>query len=73
MSIYTDKGYKDRNDYLNSLAENNGVPKEIVFSLADILGETEDFDGLVIEDDKYLLFVFGWLVFELFFWFDWEN
>jgi hypothetical protein len=48
MSIYTDHGYKDRNDYLKSLAEDNGVDEEIVFTLADILGPDEDFDGLVI-------------------------
>lgn len=52
MSVYTDEGYKDRNDYLNCLAEDNGVSPAAVFALADMLGPTEDFDGLVtsVED-----------------------
>ena len=52
MSIYTDEGYKDRNEYLNCLAEDNGVSTAAVYALADMLGADEDFDGLVtsVED-----------------------
>ena len=58
MSVYTENGYKNRRDYLNGLAEDYGVPLEIVYAAADLLGPEEDFDGLVttIEDydgDKY--------------------
>lgn len=45
--IYKENGYDSRDDYLTSLAEDNGVPVEDVFALADLLGEEEDFDGLV--------------------------
>lgn len=50
--IYTQKGYKDRCDYLDSLAEEYGISKMVVYSLADLLGPSEDFDGLinVLED-----------------------
>lgn len=50
---YVENGYKDRNDYLNSLANEYGVEPETVFMMADVLGPNEDFDGLVtsIEDD----------------------
>jgi hypothetical protein len=51
MSAYTDNGYKDRKDYLNSLAEDYG--KDIVYTLADILGPNEDFDGLVCALEDY--------------------
>lgn len=47
MSIYTDHGYKDRNDYLRCLAEDYNVELFSVELLADLLGKYEDFDGLV--------------------------
>jgi len=53
MSIYTENGYKNRKDYLNSLAEDYGVPLEIVYAAADILGPNEDFDGLVTTIQDY--------------------
>ncbi len=46
-NVYEMNGYESRQDYLNNLAENMGVRTEVVFALADLLGETEDFDGLV--------------------------
>ena len=52
MSVYTDKGYDSRADYLKCLAEDNGVPLRVVKLQADLLGPNEDFDGLVnsVED-----------------------
>ena len=47
MSAYTANGYKDRHDYLTSLADETGVDMETVFTLASLLGPSEDFDGLV--------------------------
>ena len=47
MNRYEEHGYKDRNDYLCSLAEDYGVDAESVFALADALGDDEDFDMLV--------------------------
>lgn len=47
MSIYTDNGYTNRRDYLNSLAEDYGVDLGTVLALAGMLGPSEDFDGLV--------------------------
>ena len=54
-NIYQQNGYKNRFDYLTSLAEDYGVDKSSVFMLAAILGESEDFDGLItsIEDLEY--------------------
>lgn len=56
-NIYQQNGYADRDDYLNCLSEDYGVSIEDVCSLAEILGENEDFDGLVstLEDAKCLL------------------
>jgi hypothetical protein len=53
---YTANGYKDRNDYLNTLADDMGIDTMAVHMIADMLGETEDFDGLVteLEDFGYL-------------------
>lgn len=45
--IYKQNGYNDRYDYLDSLAEEYGISKVIVYSLASMLGESEDFDGLI--------------------------
>ena len=57
QDIYKRKGYKDRTDYLDSLADEYGVSKMLVYSLADMLGPNEDFDGLVnaledMQEDK---------------------
>ena len=48
-NVYMRKGYKNRKDYLNSLAVDYGVDRITVYSLANMLGETEDFDGLISE------------------------
>lgn len=50
-NIYVRKGYKDRKDYLKCLAEDYGISYMTVFSLASMLGENEDFDGLILELD----------------------
>jgi hypothetical protein len=42
-------GYKDRSDYLKSLSKDYGVGLRTVRLLADMLGEDEDFDGLISE------------------------
>lgn len=49
MSIYIAEGYKSRRDYLSTLADEMGIDQTIVFSLASVLGPSEDFDGLVTE------------------------
>ena len=46
-NIYQENGYADRDDYLTCLSENYNIPIEDVYSLAEMLGENEDFDGLV--------------------------
>lgn len=53
MDKYQNKGYDDRNDYLQSLAEDYGVDESIVFALADVLGPNEDFDALVTNLEDY--------------------
>ena len=54
MSIYIENGYKNRRDYLDSLAEDFGIEKQTVYAMASILGSNEDFDGLVtaLEDGE---------------------
>ncbi len=54
---YQEYGYRDRQDYLLSLADQNGVDYNIVLAIADLYGPNEDFDGLVtaIEDLDYSL------------------
>ena len=56
-NIYQENGYKDRKDYLNSMAEEFDVPITVVFSIANMLGPNEDFDGLVsaLEDAENML------------------
>ena len=56
-NIYQENGYADRDDYLNCLLEDYGISIEDVYSLAEMLGENEDFDGLVsaLEDAECLL------------------
>lgn len=46
-NIYQENGYKNRVDYLQSVAEDYGTDMMIVSSMAEILGDDEDFDRLV--------------------------
>jgi len=55
MSVYTDNGYENRADYLQCLADDTGVDIHTVVMLADLLGETEDFDGLVTSLEDYTM------------------
>lgn len=49
---YKAHGYDSRRDYLDSLADDFGIDKQTVYTLADLLGPSEDFDGLptMLED-----------------------
>jgi hypothetical protein len=49
MSVYTRKGYSNRKEYLQALAEDYGLPFDTVLMTAESLGPEEDFDGLVSE------------------------
>jgi len=44
---YIENGYQSRKHYLQCISEDYGVPLDVVYSLADLLGEIEDFDGLI--------------------------
>ena len=52
-SIYQMNGYENRKEYLIAMAEEFGVDEETVFLLADMLGEDEDFDGLISMLEDY--------------------
>ena len=56
-NIYLENGYADRDDYLTCLSEDYGISIEDVYSLAEMLGENEDFDGLVsaLEDAEMIM------------------
>jgi hypothetical protein len=53
MNNYEEMGYSSRQDYLDCLADDFGVDVDTVYMLADLLGESEDFDGLVISLEDY--------------------
>jgi len=53
MNPYTENGYDSRQDYLESLAEDYGIELGTVKMLADLLGPSEDFDGLVTNLQDY--------------------
>ena len=46
-SVYERNVYKDRKDYLNNLADDRGIDPMAVDEISDVLGESEDFDGLM--------------------------
>jgi len=47
MNVYESLGYKDRIDYLEFLSDNLEIDIDTVYAVAELLGPTEDFDGLV--------------------------
>ena len=51
--VYAAHGCKDRNGYLDSLADDRGIDRTAVGMIADILGPSEDFDGLLTELDDF--------------------
>ena len=53
MNTYQQHGFADRKAYLEDLAQE--YPRDAVFMLAELLGPSEDFDGLVTElEDNFL-------------------
>lgn len=55
MNIYKEYGFENRREYLQNLSEEYDldININIVLALADLLGENEDFDGLVSELQDY--------------------
>ena len=47
LEVYNDHGAFDRFQYLEQLAEQNGLKLSTVLEVASLLGPGEDFDGLV--------------------------
>jgi len=54
MNYYIENGFKNRKDYLNSLAEDFEIARATVYMMAGLLGESEDFDGLITSLEDYL-------------------
>jgi len=46
-NIYIENGYKNREEYLEELAERFEVDLYTVITLSEVFGESEDFDGLI--------------------------
>ena len=46
MTIYKSIGFESRREYLEDMASIYGVPNDVVFMVAELLGKNEDFDGL---------------------------
>jgi hypothetical protein len=53
-NVWKEHGYKNRREYLKCIAEDYGVDISTVMAAADVLGPSEDFDGLVamLEDEQ---------------------
>lgn len=52
-NVYEMNGYSNRKEYLYDLADGMGIERATVMALADLLGENEDFDGLVTHLEDY--------------------
>lgn len=55
-SVYVENGYANRKEYLECIADDYGIDVSTVRVMADMLGPSEDFDGLVcaLEDMEAL-------------------
>ena len=51
INVYKANGFAGRKEYLESLCED--YPRDIVYTLASMLGPSEDFDGLVTSLEDY--------------------
>jgi len=52
-SVYKQHGFENREEYLASIADDMGLEEYDVGVLADLLGEGEDFDGLISTLEDY--------------------
>jgi hypothetical protein len=50
---YNAQGYKDRDDYLTGLAQDFGIDITAVRMISDMLGPSEDFDGLISDLEDF--------------------
>lgn len=53
LNVYVANGFANRRAYLESLADEYGP---IVFTFAEMLGPSEDFDGLITELEDNAMF-----------------
>ena len=53
LELYLEYGVESRAEYLELMADEFDVPLSTVVALADILGPSEDFDGLVTSLEDY--------------------
>lgn len=44
---YKQYGFNSREEYLKDVAASTGFDEDTVFAVADMLGPSEDFDGLI--------------------------
>lgn len=44
---YIENGYRSREQYFESLSEEYNVSLEVIIEMAEFMGQSEDFDGLV--------------------------
>jgi hypothetical protein len=53
--VYQENGFSSREDYLSDLADNYGISMYEIHSIAEMLGDNEDFDGLISTLEDYSL------------------
>jgi hypothetical protein len=53
MNVYQQNGYANRKEYLKSLADDFGISYSEVAMIANMLGESEDWDGLICSLEDY--------------------
>jgi hypothetical protein len=51
--VYQENGFSNRDEYLSDLAEQYNVTTYEVRSIAEVLGENEDFDSLISTLEDY--------------------
>lgn len=57
MNIYQRNGYENREHYIEVLAFEYGLDFDSVYFLAQMLGEEDDFDGLLIAIENFMIMV----------------
>ena len=53
LNVYWQNGFRNRREYLEYLADEYNIDISVVISFATILGEDEDFEGLVLTLSDY--------------------
>lgn len=60
-NVYKRMGFDNRKEYLLQLSNEYDMPSRDIFKMANLLGSSEDFDGLIVALEDFDCTIEAWL------------